>query len=368
MIEMNFKNLLNRITDSLLNDDFRQSFLLMVLSALLGVITAISCIPHFVDDEEKLMAIVLVGVSLFSFIIFLLTLLSRKQHVIYRYIFMSMVVVFFGYLNYDGGPDGFLHFWILLIPAFSFVAFGLLEGFVCTIPLLVIMIGFYWTPLGQFAKYPVESHLSTDFRIRMTFVYLVSMLLGFAAELFRFVAAKRLKVANEHYEFISLHDSLTNLANQNFLARYLDNIYANRADNTSFGCLFIDVDNFKKVNDQYGHLFGNVVLVKIAETLAQEKSAFVCRWGGDEFVVCFTNIEEDLLIRLGEKFRTIISAYTFDEFPDFHITVSVGAVAIPVDDSFNFNHVLELADIANREAKDKGKDNVSVARKKARRQ
>lgn len=361
---MNFKNVLNKITESLLNDDFRQSFLLMVLSALLGIITAISAIPHFADDPEKLMAIVLVIVSVFSFVIFALTFFFRKHHTIFRYVFMAAVVVFFGYLNYDGGPDGFLHFWILLIPAFSFVAFGLFEGFICAIPLLIIMIGFYWTPLGQYAKYPVETHYSPDFRMRMTFVYLVSMLLGFAAELFRFVAAKRLKIANEHFEFISLHDPLTNLANQNFLSRYLDNVYKNRKEDTTFGCLFIDVDNFKNVNDQYGHLFGNTVLVKIAETLVEEKSAFVCRWGGDEFVVCFTNIEEQRLVRLGEKFRTIISAYTFEEYPDFHITVSVGAVAIPVDDNFNFNHVLELADIANREAKEKGKDNVSVARNK----
>ena len=362
---MNLKNLLSKITDSLLNDEFRQSFMLMVLAALLAVITSISAIPHFIDDSEKLMAIVLTCVSVFSAVIFLLTLFFRKRHPTYRYIFLTMVVFFFGYLNYDGGPDGFLHFWILLIPAFSFVAFGLFEGFICAIPLLVIMICFYWTPLGQYAKYPVETHLSTDFRMRMTFVYLVSLLLGFAAELFRFVAAKRLRVANEHFEFISLHDSLTNLANQNFLARYLDNVYKNRDENTTFGCLFVDVDNFKKVNDQYGHLFGNVVLVKIAETLAEEKSAFVCRWGGDEFVVCFTNIEDDRLVRLGEKFRTIISAYTFEEYPDFHITVSVGAVAIPVDDNFNFNNVLELADVANREAKEKGKDNVSLAKKKA---
>ena len=125
----------------------------------------------------------------------------------------------------------------------------------------------------------------------------------------------------------------------------------------------MDVDAFKMVNDSYGHLFGNVVLVKIAEVLSEEKDAFVCRWGGDEFVVCFTNISEDLLLRIGEKYRATISAYTFKDVPKFHITVSVGAVVIPVDETFNFDHVLELADSANRDAKNKGKDNVSLAKK-----
>ena len=106
-----------------------------------------------------------------------------------------------------------------------------------------------------------------------------------------------------------------------------------------------------------------MVLVKISEILAEEKSAFVCRWGGDEFVVCFTNIAEDYLIRIGEKFRATVSACSFPDVPNFHITISVGAVVLPVDESFNFDHVLDLADAANRAAKEKGKDNVSVAKK-----
>ena len=130
--------------------------------------------------------------------------------------------------------------------------------------------------------------------------------------------------------------------------------------------MFVDVDAFKNVNDSYGHLFGNAVLIKIAEILSEEKNAFVCRWGGDEYVVCFTNIEEDLLVRIGEKYRASISACSFEEHKDFHITVSIGAVILPIDESFNFNHVLDLADKANRTAKNKGKDNVSFARVKSK--
>ena len=357
---MTFRNIVDRINDSLVDEDFRQAFSLILLSFMLSVITAIAAIPHFIDDADKLMAYVLVGIHILSTMIFFLTMFEKKHHTTYRYIFMTYVVVFFAYLTYDGGPDGFLHFWILLIPAFSFVTFGIFEGLVCSIPMLIVLVALYWTPLNGYMKY-TDPPLSTDFKLRITFVYIVSMILGFVAELMRLSAAKRLKSANEHYEFVSLHDSLTNVANQNYLAKYLDNIYQNKAENATFGCLFIDVDGFKKVNDHYGHLFGNAVLIKIADILTEEKSAFVCRWGGDEFVVCFKNIEEDRLMRIGEKYRTTISAYVFEEKPDFHITVSIGAIVMPVDKSFNFNHVLELADGANRRAKTKGKDNVSLA-------
>ena len=358
---MTFRNLVERINRRLVDDDFRQSFSLILLSFILSVITAIAAIPHFVDDTDKLMAFVLVGVHIFSSTLFFLTVFERKHHSIYRYAFIAGLVVFFSYLSFDGGPDGFFHLWILLIPAFSFVMFGVFEGFICSIPMLIVMLSLYWTPLYGLIKY--KDSLSTDFRLRMTFVYSVSMILGFVAELMRSSAAKRLKSATEHYEFVSLHDSLTCVANQNYLAKYLDNVYASRSENTTFGCLFVDVDGFKEVNDRYGHLFGNTVLVKIAEILQEEKTAFVCRWGGDEFVVCFKDIEEERLLRIGEKYRATISAYSFEEQPHFHITVSIGATVLPVDKSFNFNHVLELADGANRQAKKKGKDNVSTTNK-----
>ena len=356
---MNSKTIFNKIVDRLVDDDFRRAFSLILLSALLSIVALAAFIAHVTHDTESLlMAWVLLGVFVFSTAIFFLTLFVRKHHATYRYIFITGVVALFTYLAYDGGPDGFFYFWILLIPAFSFVMFGIFEGLICSIPMFIVMNVLFWTPLSEHLKYP--NSISDDFKLRMVEVYMICIVLGFVAELLRYVNAKRLKSANEHYEFVSMHDFLTNVANQTFLARYLNDVYEKRADISSFGCLFIDVDGFKLVNDKYGHLFGNTVLIKIAEILSEEKSAFVCRWGGDEFVICFTNIEEDLLVRIGEKFRAAVSAVTFEEKPHFHITISVGAVLMPVDDSFNFNHVLELADSANRRAKNKGKDNVTL--------
>ena len=359
---MEFRNLVDKINDSLIDDDFRKAFSLILLSFILSVICIVASIPHFIDDEEKLMAFVLIGIFAFSTIIFFLTVFARKHHTIFRYIFMSGVIVFFAYLSFDGGgQDGFLYLWILLIPSFSFVFFGVFEGLIYSIPMFIIVIALFWTPLLGFVKYG-STPPTFNFRLRMTFVYVLSIILGFVAELMRSSAAKRLKSANEHHEFISQHDSLTNVANQNYLEKYLSDIYDKRAEIASMGCLFVDLDDFKSANDKYGHLFGNSVLVKIAVVLKSERDAFVCRWGGDEFVVCFKNITEDRLIRIAEKYRANIAAYEFEDKPNFHITISIGAVVIPVDDSFNFNHVLELADSANRKAKINGKDNVLLAK------
>ena len=357
---MNSKTIFNKIVDRLVDDDFRRAFSLILLSALLSIVSLVAFVAHITHDskDDLLMAWVLLGVFVFATSIFFLTLFVRKYHSVYRYIFIAVVVALFTYLCYDGGPYGFFYFWILLIPAFSFIMFGIFEGLICSIPMFIVLMVFFWTPLFDRIKW--GSTITDDFKLRMLEVYLVCIVLGFVSELLRYVNAKRLKSANEHYEFVSMHDFLTNVANQTYLARYLNDVYEKRSEISSFGCLFIDVDGFKLVNDKYGHLFGNAVLIKIAEILSEERSAFVCRWGGDEFVICFKNIDEDLLVRIGEKYRAAVSAVSFEEKPHFHITISVGAVVMQVDDAFNFNHVLELADSANRRAKNKGKDNVTL--------
>ena len=368
---MSIKTVTNRITDNLLNDDFRQPFLIIVLSILLSVISLISAIPHFIDapDNTYVLAILLSVCSFLSLVIILLTIFLRKYHKIWGHLLMAIIIALFGYCCWDGGPQGFIHIWVLLVPAFSFVVFGIYEGFIICIPTLILMILFFWTPLNDYLYIVLRGHAdqapSVDFKLRMTLVYLVALMVGFLAELLRHVAARRLKEFTDHYEYVSMHDSLTNMANQNLLARYLQDISDNQDKYHNLGCLFVDVDAFKNVNDSYGHLFGNAVLVKISEILSDEKNAFVCRWGGDEFVICMVDIEEDRLMRIGEKYRATISACSFDEHPDFHITVSIGAVILPIDESFNFNHVLDLADKANRAAKNKGKDNVSLARIKS---
>ena len=368
---MDLKKIANRVNDSLLNDNFRQSFLIIALSFLLTAISAIAAIPHFIKDSDKLFAIIMAVSFVLSASVFFLTLFVNKYQAVWRRLFMAELIILFGYLSYDGGPDGFLHFWILLIPAFSFITFGIYEGFITSVPVFLTMVAFFWWPLADYRKYSMDpayanlndgiSNLSVDFRLRMTLIYFVCVVLGFFAELVRHTVAKRLKSTTDHFEYISLHDSLTGLANQNYLARYLEDIYNNKQKYNNLGCLFVDVDAFKNVNDKYGHLFGNKVLIKIANILEEEKNVFVCRWGGDEYVVCIANTQEERLMRIGEKYRAMISACTFEEEPKFHITVSVGAVVLNVDENFNFNHVLELADRANRTAKDKGKDNVSLA-------
>lgn len=100
---------------------------------------------------------------------------------------------------------------------------------------------------------------------------------------------RQLKHKQEQLLFLSEHDPLTNLMNRRAFDKQLENamIKANRSG-CKLALLFIDLDEFKQVNDTYGHDAGDVVLVNIAQRLEESvrESDFVGRLGGDEFVIC----------------------------------------------------------------------------------
>ena len=110
---MSYKSIWDKAVNGLLVDKSRQSFLVCVLSALSAVITTVACVTHFVKDSDKTFAYISLAVVILSLAVFFLTIFLNKYAAAWRRFFMGAVVLFFGYLCYDGGPDGFLHVWIL---------------------------------------------------------------------------------------------------------------------------------------------------------------------------------------------------------------------------------------------------------------
>jgi putative two-component system response regulator len=93
----------------------------------------------------------------------------------------------------------------------------------------------------------------------------------------------------------------------------------------------VDVDNFKEINDQYGHLAGDMVLAAVASAISTSiRSADdVARYGGDEFALVFQSIPADIFRLRLEKIRGVIQELHLDQFPDLHITVSIGGLHGP---------------------------------------
>lgn len=142
-------------------------------------------------------------------------------------------------------------------------------------------------------------------------------------ELLRALEAKieTLTKENETLKAKAYRDPLTGLANREGLAEQERRRFDSQKP---FSVLMLDIDNFKSINDTYGHDAGDAVLKKTAEHLAEttRKKDIVSRWGGEEFVVVFNNAEpQDIVNKFFNK---------KDKRPEIVLEVDVGETKIPI--------------------------------------
>jgi diguanylate cyclase (GGDEF)-like protein len=183
-------------------------------------------------------------------------------------------------------------------------------------------------------------------------------------------AENELKIANEELHKLqvelraqALHDPLTGLPNR----RYLDEIIsrevlrANR-NNNYLGTIIADIDHFKMINDTYGHHVGDLFLVEISRLLERELrgSDFVCRYGGDEFVLVLPGATVVSTEKRAEDIRKkCASIIVQHEGNNLSITMSFGIAILPVHGK-QWEEIIMKADQALFDAKRIGRDQVMV--------
>ncbi|HEY1738068.1 MAG TPA: sensor domain-containing diguanylate cyclase [Acidimicrobiia bacterium] len=158
-------------------------------------------------------------------------------------------------------------------------------------------------------------------------------------------------------------DLLTGLPNRRAVEEALERLLADHNRyGTTFGVLVVDVDRFKRVNDEHGHAAGDVVLCQIAARAAGcvRLNDLVGRWGGEEFVVLAPHTDRDGLVVLGERIRDAMrnEVMTVDgtELP---VTVSAGGAVARLEDGAS--SLVGRADAALYTAKSTGRDRTIVA-------
>jgi diguanylate cyclase (GGDEF)-like protein/PAS domain S-box-containing protein len=169
------------------------------------------------------------------------------------------------------------------------------------------------------------------------------------------------KRAEDQIHFMAHHDALTGLPNRTLLMDRLSQalLQAQRNDRR-VTTIFIDLDNFKVVNDSLGHSAGDILLRVVAGRMVEcvRATDTVVRLGGDEFVILLidqgdsTNVDSIL-----DKIRAAISEPVAIEGQLFHVTGSIGLATFP-EDGTDAETLLMNADVAMYRAKDMGRDNV----------
>ena len=174
------------------------------------------------------------------------------------------------------------------------------------------------------------------------------------------------KVAEDEIKHLAFYDPLTGLPNRRLLIDRLEQALAARSRHRREGALlFIDLDNFKTLNDTRGHDKGDMLLQQVAQRLATcvRKGDTVARLGGDEFVVILEDLSEnpDESINqtktVGEKILAVLNhAYVLNDYVH-HCTASIG-VTLFADRQENVDDLLQRADLAMYQAKAAGRNTL----------
>ncbi|BAL24435.1 bifunctional diguanylate cyclase/phosphodiesterase [Azoarcus sp. KH32C] len=169
--------------------------------------------------------------------------------------------------------------------------------------------------------------------------------------------------AEKRLEHLAHHDQVTGLPNRHFFRlRTADLQRAGVLQQSTTALFFIDLDNFKYINDTFGHDLGDQVLIAVAERLSGSVRAhdMVVRFGGDEFVVLLDRVgDESHASRIASKLLQAVTEPMAVGGQDFFVTCSIGVALAPVH-SETFEALLQKADAAMYAAKSSGKNAVRV--------
>lgn len=178
-------------------------------------------------------------------------------------------------------------------------------------------------------------------------------------------------INNERLKHVGLTDPLTGINNRRYIEQRLQEEMSHaQRERSMLSCLFIDIDHFKRVNDQYGHQSGDDVLREVAKRIKKElrQSDSLGRFGGEEFVVLLTRTNLSDAARIAERIRASIAqqeiAITGSDIT-LKITVSIGATAhMPPERGIQADAVranlLAPADEALYRAKKNGRNRVAL--------
>ena len=266
-------------------------------------------------------------------------------------------------------PEVYLRIlWFMILIAFAFLVDGQRGGILVSIVSMIIIVLFF-----TYANRTANLHVMV---LTVTFIFLITILIGIY-ERREEIAKKRLLEMNllleervkeeteklsektEAYKKLALYDPLTGLPNRTlFYERLKQAIAKAKRNRTKLAVLFIDLDNFKSINDLLGHQLGDEILSVVAHALQEQlrESDTLSRFGGDEFIVIVEELHSiaDAAI-IAQNLRNGVSTSFKHKGHEIFTTLSIGISGFP-DDSKDIDELIKQADTAMYHAKTEGKN------------
>ncbi|PAB59932.1 GGDEF domain-containing protein [Anaeromicrobium sediminis] len=173
------------------------------------------------------------------------------------------------------------------------------------------------------------------------------------------IDVSRYKTKEEEAKYIAYHDTVTNLPNRRYMDDYLKVIFNSAMrENKNIGLMFIDLDNFKSINDTYGHMAGDEALKTVSKHIkgALRKSDLIARFGGDEFLVILEDMPKiEIANSVAERIIEELQTPIIVKEKKIKITCSIGIGMFP-EHGNDMESIINYADKAMYEAKRLGKN------------
>lgn len=265
-------------------------------------------------------------------------------------VYIGIVAADFGLYTYQSGTILIIIYTCTLMqaPLFTSIAIGLVSW-------LTYVIG-----------HGVFSATDAGVIVNNAFVFASALLLGVMSVIQReeylegnFMQAHELIIKKNTARKQALTDALTGLPNRYALMKKLER-FKGEVPQKMF-VMMIDVDNFKKLNDEYGHNIGDLALKLIAEKLMQivaDEEGFVARYGGEEFIIFIEHTKKDYPKKIGQRIVNQVAQISHAELPP--MTISIGGYVTKKEES-SIGECIVIADQALLKAKEQGKNRIIIS-------
>ncbi len=333
------------------DDKVRQQLLFQLLNFILFTDAVTMTVVNIATKENILFWVT----AIYAILCLKNLVLSRKSYIAKPFFFIETIILL-SFFIVTGFPGGFSILWILMVPAVAMSVFGVKVGSVYSIVLFIDVIFFFWMPSGRDL---LMYDYSDTYMLRFPFVYVCIYLISFYVEWIRQKTMEGLIETERKNRWLYRHDALTGAYNRHAFHEELSKILSN-ASNKVVGTIMLDIDNFKHINDTYGHNVGDKVICRLSDIIMKNicEHCLFCRWGGEEFLIVM-RCEHDPM-KIAETIRCDVeqNKMQLETGESLRFTVSVGVSFCEAADPEIFIERVNDVDKAMYAAKKAGKNIV----------
>ena len=317
-------------------------------------------------DNDRVLGIVLLSSSALFGLCKALLLHSKVlyNHVLAPFILVVSLAGLMLYLVITGGVANTGPLWIYVLPPVAMFFAGVVYGVITVAVFITLCSYILFAADGWF----VVAQYTTEFKLRLLYSFATVTFLSAYYEHSRQTSFNIVKDLSDKFEKQAQQDMLTRLPNRRGIQQFIEFESARaRRQKKPLTLILCDIDRFKRVNDQYGHDGGDVVLKHVSDLFKASirEQDGVARWGGEEFLFVLPDTDESNAVVLAEKVRETLATSPVElQQKKVVITASFGVAQIDFEQGLD--KALTLADKALYKAKEKGRNKVLSASSLAR--